>query len=70
MRFWSPDLSAHSGPKYQAIAAALLRDIEMGRLQAGDRLPPQRTLAETLSVDLTTVTKAYNEVRRLGLIEG
>jgi DNA-binding transcriptional MocR family regulator len=70
MHFWSPDLSAHSGPKYQAIAAALLRDIEMGRLQAGDRLPPQRTLAETLSVDLTTVTKAYNEVRRLGLIEG
>lgn len=70
MQNWSPDLSAHSGPKYQAIAAALLRDIEMGRLQAGDRLPPQRTLAEALSVDLTTVTKAYNEVRRLGLIEG
>jgi hypothetical protein len=23
MHFWSPDLSAHSGPKYQAIAAAL-----------------------------------------------
>lgn len=69
MQSWSPDLSSHPGPKYLAIAAALLRDIEMGRLQAGDRLPPQRALAETLSVDLTTVTKAYNEVRRLGLIE-
>lgn len=70
MQNWSPDLSAYPGPKYQAIAAALLRDIERGLLNSGDRLPPQRTLAETLSVDLTTVTKAYNEVRKLGLIEG
>lgn len=70
MQPWSPDLSAFSGPKYQAIAAALARDIETGRLKAGDRLPPQRALAEALTIDLTTVTKAYNEVRRLGMIEG
>jgi DNA-binding transcriptional regulator YhcF (GntR family) len=70
MQTWSPDLSSQSGPIYQAIAAALSRDIETGRLKAGDRLPPQRALAEALSIDLTTVTKAYNEVRKLGLIEG
>lgn len=70
MEMWSPDLSAFPGPKYQAIAAALSRDIETGQLKAGDRLPPQRTLAAALDVDLTTVTKAYNEVRKLGLIEG
>lgn len=70
MENWSPDLSAYPGPIYQAIAAALACDIETGRLRAGDRLPPQRALAAALGIDLTTVTKAYNEVRRLGLIEG
>jgi DNA-binding transcriptional MocR family regulator len=70
MLMWSPDLSGYPGPKYLAIAAALSRDIETGRLKAGDRLPPQRTLAAALDLDLTTITKAYNEVRKLGLIEG
>lgn len=70
MQNWLPDLAARLGPKYLAIAAALTHDIETGRLRPGDRLPPQRSLAQSLSIDLTTVTKAYNEVRRLGLIEG
>jgi DNA-binding transcriptional MocR family regulator len=70
MQSWVPDLAAEAAPKYLAIAAALSRDIEAGVLKPGDRLPPQRALAERLDVDLTTVTKAYNEVRRLGLIEG
>ncbi|MDB5686664.1 MAG: hypothetical protein JWR77_1253, partial [Rhizorhabdus sp.] len=65
-----PDLTAYRGAKYLAIAAALTDDIETGRLRPGDRLPPHRKLAQTLSIDLTTVTKAYNEVRRTGLIEG
>lgn len=67
---WTPDIDAEGGPKYLAIAAVLSRDIASGALQAGDRLPPQRALAERLGIDLTTVTKAYNEVRRAGLIEG
>lgn len=70
MQSWVPDLAAEAAPKYLAIAGALARDIEAGVLRPGDRLPPQRALAERLAVDLTTVTKAYNEVRRLGLIEG
>lgn len=70
MQSWVPDLAAEAAPKYLAIAAALSRDIEAGVLKPGDRLPPQRSLAERLDIDLTTVTKAYNEVRRLGLIEG
>ena len=70
MQNWQPDLTEGAGAKYLAIASALARDIEAGVLKPGDRLPPQRTLAETLNVDLTTVTKAYNEVRRIGLIEG
>lgn len=70
MQSWLPDIAAGSGPIYLAIANALSRDIEGGILRPGDRLPPQRALAEALAIDLTTVTKAYNEVRRLGLIEG
>lgn len=70
MQNWLPDLSSLSGPKYRAIAAALTEDIEAGRLKAGDRLPPQRLLADQLGIDLTTVTKAYNEVSKRGLIEG
>ena len=38
-------------------------------LTPGTRLPPQRALAEALGVDLTTVTRAYGEAQRLGLIE-
>ena len=70
MQYWIPDLTDLPGPKYSAIAAALSRDIARGVLRAGDRLPPQRVLAEQLSIDLTTVTKAYNAVRHAGLIQG
>ncbi len=70
MQSWIPALDPSAGPKYLAIAGALARDIEGGVLAGGARLPPQRALAETLGVDLTTVTRAYGEARRLGLIEG
>ncbi|MDE1916423.1 MAG: PLP-dependent aminotransferase family protein [Sphingomonadales bacterium] len=70
MHDWTPDLRAMNGPKYLAIARALSRDIEAGVLVPGDRLPPQRSLAEALGLDLTTVTRAYGEAQRLGLIEG
>ncbi|WP_093226402.1 PLP-dependent aminotransferase family protein [Sphingomonas sp. NFR15] len=70
MQSWMPDIAAVPGPKYLAIAEALARDIQAGSLTGGMRLPPQRSLAEALGVDLTTVTRAYGEVRRLGLIEG
>lgn len=70
MQTWKPNIDSLAGPKYLAIAEALARDIEGGSLSAGDRLPPQRTLAEALGVDLTTITRAYGEAQRLGLIEG
>ena len=40
-----------------------------GRLHRGERLPTHRALAKALGVDLTTVTRAYNEARRRGLTE-
>jgi len=70
MQSWKPNIESTAGPKYLAIAEALSRDIEAGSLVAGTRLPPQRALAEALGIDLTTVTRAYGEAQRLGLIEG
>jgi DNA-binding transcriptional MocR family regulator len=64
-----PQIENESGPKYLAIAKALLADVQSGRLKPGHRLPPQRQLAKELGVDLTTVTRAFNEARRMGLIE-
>src|SRR3954465_12946620 len=69
MSSWTPRIEPGSGPKYLVIAEALASDIRTGLLRPGDRLPPQRLLAKELGVDLTTVTRAFNEVRRQGLIE-
>ena len=69
MLSWMPQLGKGSGPKYRAIAEALLADVQSGRLKPGHRLPAQRQLAKELGVDLTTVTRAFNEARRMGLIE-
>lgn len=65
---WLPDLTSADGPKYLAIADAMAAAIEAGDLRGGDRLPPQRDLAARLGVDLTTVTKAYDQARTRGLI--
>ncbi|MDL2406027.1 PLP-dependent aminotransferase family protein [Rhizobium calliandrae] len=68
--FWTPSVSKTAGPVYLAIADALQADIDSGRLATGVRLPPQRALAEALGIDFTTVTRAYAEARRRGLVEG
>ncbi|MDX6752286.1 PLP-dependent aminotransferase family protein [Geminicoccaceae bacterium 1502E] len=66
---WRPSLGARQGPLYLAIVEALERDTSAGRLRPGERLPTQRALAAALGCDLTTVTRAYAEARRRGLIE-
>ncbi|MGN6692276.1 MAG: PLP-dependent aminotransferase family protein [Sphingopyxis sp.] len=65
---WVPDLARAGSAKYIAIAEAIASAVETGTLRAGDRLPPQRDLAARLGIDLTTVTKAYEQARARGLI--
>ncbi|NCT82182.1 MAG: PLP-dependent aminotransferase family protein [Comamonadaceae bacterium] len=67
---WLPRLAPHGGPRFLQIADALQAALADGALQPGDRLPPQRRLAAWLDVDLTTVTRAYDEARRRQLLEG
>ncbi|MEO9682894.1 MAG: PLP-dependent aminotransferase family protein [Tateyamaria sp.] len=69
MTAWIPELPASSGPVYLSIADAIARDMETGQLQSGDRLPPQRKLAAGLGLDFTTVSRAYTEAARRGLVE-
>ncbi len=70
MTIWLPDLGPYAGPRYQAIADALAAARAAGALQPGAALPPQRDLAHRLGLSLSTVTRAYAEAERRGLIRG
>src|SRR6204780_4230132 len=65
---WQPKLDAGSAPIYARIVAALERDLRLGTVDGGARLPPQRSLADHLNVSVGTVTKAYLEAERRGLV--
>ncbi|WP_421956830.1 PLP-dependent aminotransferase family protein [Polaromonas sp.] len=67
---WLPRLTAQGGPRFLQIADALQAAVADGSLTPGGRLPPQRQLAAQLDVDLTTITRAYDEARRRHLLEG
>ncbi|WP_187427614.1 PLP-dependent aminotransferase family protein [Comamonas sp. Z1] len=67
---WLPRLAVHGGPRFLQIADALQAAMADGSLKPGDRLPPQRQLAAQLNLDLTTVTRAYDEAGRRHLLEG
>lgn len=66
---WTPAIRKSGKPRYLAIADAIAEELRSGKLAPGDRLPPQRVLAERLDVDFTTVARGYNEAQRRGLIE-
>jgi len=67
---WEPEISARRGPLYKVIADRLARDIETGQLDPGARLPTHRALADRLGVTVGTVTRAYAEAERRGLVAG
>ena len=66
---WVPTLSEWPGPVFMRIVEAMAADVASGRLVRGQQMPTHRALAKALQVDLTTVTRAYGEARRRGLIE-
>jgi DNA-binding transcriptional MocR family regulator len=67
---WIPDLAGRNGPRYLAIADAIAGEVAAGRLRAGARLPTHRDLAERLDVTVGTVSRAYAEAARRGLLAG
>lgn len=66
---WSPRIHHDARVKYIGIVEAIEADIKSRKIKPGDRLPAQRFIADALSVDLTTVTRAINEAARRGLVE-
>ncbi|MCP1336776.1 MocR-like ectoine utilization transcription factor EhuR [Futiania mangrovi] len=67
---WCPDLTGIPGPRYLAIVGALEQAVEAGTLAPGARLPTHRGLAHALGVSVHTVSAAYAEAERRGLVSG
>ncbi|TAL86864.1 MAG: PLP-dependent aminotransferase family protein [Candidimonas sp.] len=55
-------------PKYKILVQAITQDIESGVLPDGGRLPPQRDVSRGLGISVQTVSNAYKELERDGLI--
>lgn len=69
MTIWSPRLPESDAPIYGRIADALERDVRSGMLIPGSQLPTHRELARDLGITPVTVTRAYSEAARRGLVE-
>ncbi len=70
MAGWRPTLKDGPEPLYDRLAAAIGADVASGVLAPGTRLPPHRDLAHDLGIGIGTVTKAYREAERRGLLSG
>ncbi|MGH7897813.1 MAG: GntR family transcriptional regulator, partial [Candidatus Binatia bacterium] len=55
-------------PVYRQLEAYLRGLIESGRLPTGRKLPATRELARTLGLGRVTVNRAYETLRREGLL--
>jgi len=67
---WIPILNSNTRTVGAALIEALEFDIRSGRLQPGEKLPPQRELADQLNINLSTVARAFRTCELKGLIHG
>lgn len=68
---WRPTIDpGASTPLYIAIANQLAADVASGKLEPYARLPTHRDLAWTLGCTIGTITRAYAEAERRGLVHG
>lgn len=65
-RFFLPE---GPGLKYKRLAQGIEESIRNGVLRQGVKLPPHRILADKLGVTAGTVSRAYGELERMGLVE-
>lgn len=70
MTMWRPNPSALRRPAYLSLADQIARAIADGKLEPGARLPTHRDLAQGLNVSTQTVSRAYEELIRRGLLSG
>ena len=67
---WKPNTKDLTPPLYKSLAQLLENDIQNGTLNPGDKLPPQRELADFLDLNLSTITRAFKICELKGLISG
>jgi DNA-binding transcriptional MocR family regulator len=67
---WQPVLDPSEGPRYAALADAIGRAVADGTFRSGQRLPARRALAARLGLSINTVSAAYLEAERRGLVSG
>lgn len=56
------------GVKYKRLADAVGKGIADGLIEPGCKLPPHRLLADSLGVTIGTISRAYGELERVGLV--
>ncbi|MGF1768749.1 PLP-dependent aminotransferase family protein [Enterovibrio makurazakiensis] len=62
-------LEKNGTPIYRQIADAIAAKAQSNELAAGSKLPTHRALADALSVTVGTITRAYAEAERRGIVE-
>ncbi|MDP3523585.1 MAG: PLP-dependent aminotransferase family protein [Hoeflea sp.] len=70
MTIWPPKSDELRRPAYKSLADTLVRAVDAGELRSGDRLPTHRNLAIDLGLSVQTVSRAYDELIRRGVIAG
>lgn len=61
-------LANGQGVKYKRLADAAEKGIAEGVIESGCKLPPHRLLADSLGVTIGTISRAYGELERVGLV--
>jgi len=70
MTIWIPSRDELKSPLHIGLSTVMAEAVDDGRLPIGTRLPPHRALAKQLGLSVQTVSKAYDELRRMGLVDG
>lgn len=70
MSHWPLTREDITRPAYRSLAQGISAAIDAGNLLPGDQLPPHRDLAWRLGLSVQTVSRAYDELIRAGLLQG
>jgi DNA-binding transcriptional MocR family regulator len=65
---WKTEKAKLKKPYFESIAQAIEEDITSGKLAPNTQLPPQRELSDYLDLNLSTVTRAYELLKRKGYL--
>ncbi len=70
MSYWDTFRITKPGPAYLGLCETIAEGIRTGALPPGKKLPSHRLLARKLGLAVGTVTHAYEEAVRRGLVQG